>query len=78
MMQHCLGDQVIDSLLIYLDDIIVYSPDFVTQLVHLEQVFEQLEWPEITTCQVSSFTATGQLPGPCCQRQRIGPLPGEI
>lgn len=32
LMQHCLGAQVYDSLLIYLDDVIVYSPNFNTHL----------------------------------------------
>src|SRR4029434_3002606 len=39
LMQRCLGSQVYDHLLIYLDDVIVYSPDFPTHLQHLEQVF---------------------------------------
>ena len=29
-MQCCLGDKVHDHLLIYLDDVIIYSPDFKT------------------------------------------------
>lgn len=42
LMQRCLGAQVNDFLLIYLDDIIVYSPCFSSHLGHLEQVFERL------------------------------------
>lgn len=42
LMQRCLGGQVHDSLLIYLDDVVVYSPDFDTHINHLEQVFEKL------------------------------------
>ncbi|XP_062416225.1 uncharacterized protein LOC134107905 [Pungitius pungitius] len=42
LMQRCLGGQVHDSLLIYLDDVVVYSPDFDTHIHHLEQVFEKL------------------------------------
>ena len=43
LMQRCLGSQVYDHLLIYLDDVIVYSPDFPTHLQHLEQVFTRLQ-----------------------------------
>lgn len=42
LMQRCLGGQVSESLLIYLDDVIVYSVDFMTHLSHLEAVFEAL------------------------------------
>lgn len=42
LMQQCLSGQITDSLLVYLDDIIVYSPDFVTHLKHLGEVFERL------------------------------------
>lgn len=43
LMQRCLGERVNDYLLIYLDDIIIYSADFDTHLHHLEQVFGRLE-----------------------------------
>ncbi|XP_048836044.1 uncharacterized protein LOC125711303 [Brienomyrus brachyistius] len=43
LMQRCLGEQVYDYLLIYLDDVIVYSPDFGGHLEHLEKVFARLE-----------------------------------
>ncbi|XP_038162776.1 uncharacterized protein LOC119797673 [Cyprinodon tularosa] len=39
LMQQCLSGQITESLLVYLDDIIVYSPDFDTHLQHLEEVF---------------------------------------
>lgn len=42
LMQRCLGGQVNDFLLIYLDDVIVYSPCFNSHLRHLEEVFEKL------------------------------------
>lgn len=42
LMQRCLGAQVYDHLLIYLDDVIVYSPHFAAHLQHLEQVFSCL------------------------------------
>lgn len=43
LMQRCLGDQVNDFLLIYLDDVIVFSPSFASHLGHLEQVFQRLQ-----------------------------------
>ncbi|KAF7702581.1 hypothetical protein HF521_001864, partial [Silurus meridionalis] len=42
LMQHCLSDYIVDFLLVYLDDVIVYSVDFTTHLHHLEQVFQRL------------------------------------
>lgn len=42
MIKWCLGGQVNESLLIYLDNVVVYSPDFDTHTEHLEQVFEKL------------------------------------
>lgn len=42
LMQRCLGDKVHDFLLIYLDDVIVFSSDFASHLGHLEQVFSRL------------------------------------
>lgn len=42
IMQCCLGGQVSKSVLIYLDDVIVYSPVFSVHLNHLETVFEML------------------------------------
>ena len=42
-MQRCLGNQVNDFLLVYLDDVIVFSSCFDSHLDHLEQVFERLQ-----------------------------------
>lgn len=42
LMQQCLSGQITDSLLVYLDNIIVYSPDFIIHFKHLEEVFERL------------------------------------
>lgn len=42
LMQRCLGDRFYSSVLIYLDDIIVYSPDFDSHLQHLDEVFTRL------------------------------------
>ncbi|KAM9757963.1 uncharacterized protein ACNS7B_005082 [Menidia menidia] len=39
LMQQCLSGQIAESLLVYLDDIIVYSPNFDAHLQHLEDVF---------------------------------------
>ncbi|MGL5209396.1 reverse transcriptase domain-containing protein [Cetobacterium sp.] len=43
LMQRCLGGQLMETTLVYLDDVIVYSPDFGSHLQHLEQVFRSLE-----------------------------------
>uniref|UniRef100_A0A8C7WZ80 ribonuclease H n=1 Tax=Oryzias sinensis TaxID=183150 RepID=A0A8C7WZ80_9TELE len=43
LMQQCLSGQITDSVLVYLDDIIVYSADFNMHLSHLEEVFERLQ-----------------------------------
>uniref|UniRef100_A0A3P9MEE5 Gypsy retrotransposon integrase-like protein 1 n=1 Tax=Oryzias latipes TaxID=8090 RepID=A0A3P9MEE5_ORYLA len=42
LMQQCLSRQLSESLLVYLDDIIIYSPDFSSHLQDLEGVFERL------------------------------------
>ena len=42
LMQQCLSGQVTESLLVYLDDIIIYSPDFCSHLQHLDGVFQRL------------------------------------
>ena len=42
LMESCLGDKNFESLLIYLDDLIVFAPDFSTHLLYLEQVFQRL------------------------------------
>lgn len=42
LMQQCLSGQIAESLLVYLDDIIIYSPDFFSHLQHLDAVFERL------------------------------------
>ena len=43
LMQRCLGGMIYESLLIYLDDVIVYSPDFDSHLRDLETVFRRLQ-----------------------------------
>lgn len=42
LMESCLGEINFESLLIYLDDVIVFAPDFATHLEYLEQVFTRL------------------------------------
>ena len=42
LMQQCLSNELTESLLIYLDDVIVYSPDFRSHLQHIENVFQRL------------------------------------
>lgn len=42
LMQRCLGGMINESLLIYLDDVLLFSPDFDSHLQHLEAAFEKL------------------------------------
>lgn len=42
LMQQCLHGQMAESLLVYLDNIIIYSADFAFLLQYLDQVFERL------------------------------------
>lgn len=42
LMQSCLGGLVTETLLVYLDDAIIFSPDFETHLHDLENVSERL------------------------------------
>ena len=41
-MERCFGDQSCETLMFYLDDIIVFSPDFSTHLERLDMVFSRL------------------------------------
>ena len=43
LMQRCFGDEALQSLLIYLDDIIVYSASYEEHLQRLEMVFQRLQ-----------------------------------
>lgn len=45
-MQQCLSGQTTESLRLYVNDTIVYSPDFATHLRHLDKVFEHL-WKHV-------------------------------
>uniref|UniRef100_A0A1A8L5P6 Gypsy retrotransposon integrase-like protein 1 n=1 Tax=Nothobranchius pienaari TaxID=704102 RepID=A0A1A8L5P6_9TELE len=42
LMQRCLGNMVNESLLIYLDDVVVFSADFDSHVRHLSEVFNKL------------------------------------
>ena len=42
LMQWCLGDQLTEQIMVYLDDVIVYSQDFSAHLDYLKKVFEAL------------------------------------
>lgn len=42
LMQRCLSSHLSESVLVYLDDIIIYSPDFSTHLQQLENVLQKL------------------------------------
>ena len=46
LLQCCLGYKVHNHLLIYLDDVIIHSPDFMIHLQHLEQVFRTPPKPQ--------------------------------
>ncbi len=41
-MERCFGDQSCETLMFYLDDVIVFSPDFSTHLERLDMVFSRL------------------------------------
>lgn len=43
LVESCLGDQNFETLLLYLDDIIVFSPSFEAHISHLDLVFSRLE-----------------------------------
>lgn len=57
LMQRCIGGQLSESALVYLDDVIIFSVDFAAHLSHLEEVFRALErlWPQTATREMSSF-----------------------
>uniref|UniRef100_A0A8C1X837 Gypsy retrotransposon integrase-like protein 1 n=1 Tax=Cyprinus carpio TaxID=7962 RepID=A0A8C1X837_CYPCA len=42
LVESCLGDQNFETLLLYLDDIIVFSPSFEAHITHLDLVFSRL------------------------------------
>lgn len=42
LMQQCLSGQLSDYAFVYLDDIILYTPDFASHLQHLDKVLERL------------------------------------
>lgn len=63
LMQWCLSvRQLSEFLLVYLDDIIIYSPDFSSHLKHLEEV---AALPKAALGQVQSGSARGEVSWPC-------------
>nr|XP_054596242.1 uncharacterized protein LOC129163293 [Nothobranchius furzeri] len=42
LMQQCLSGHLAECLLVYLDDVIIYSADFSSHLQHLDEVFQRL------------------------------------
>ncbi|XP_062386073.1 uncharacterized protein LOC134073108 [Sardina pilchardus] len=80
LMQRCLGGQLVESTLVYLDDVIVFSPDFPTHLRHLEEVFRAMERyglklrPE--KCQL--FRQEVKFLGHCVSYQGVAPDPEKV
>lgn len=50
LMQRCLGGQLAESTLVYLDDVITFSADFTTHLNHLEEIFRAMEQYGLKLC----------------------------
>ena len=51
LMKQCLGDQQFITLLLYLDDICIFAPDFSTMLDRTELVFSQFKSFNLKICQ---------------------------
>lgn len=45
LIQQCLGDQLIESTPVYLNDVIVFSKDFSAHLNQLEKAFQEVLGP---------------------------------
>lgn len=79
-MQRCLNGPLTESTLEYLDDVIVFSPDFRTHLEHQGAVFEALEWcglklrPE--KCQL--FCRQVKFLGHCVSGEGVAPDPDKL
>ena len=63
LMQRCLGNLVNDSLLIYLDDVVMFSPDFNSNVCHPEVVSWTEAWTEATAPKVPPVPVKGDLLG---------------
>lgn len=80
LMQRCLSGQLVDSTLVYLDDVLVFSQDFPTHLYHLEQVFQAMEKyglklrPE--KCQL--FRREVKFLGHCVSQKGVAPDPEKV
>ena len=79
-LQRCLGGQLVDSTLVYLDDVIIFSPDFPSHLHNLEQVLQVMEKyglklrPE--KCQL--FQKEVKFLGHCVSSKGISPDPEKV
>ena len=79
-LQRCLGGQLVDSTLVYLDDVIIFSPDFPSHLHNLEQVLQVMEkyglklQPE--KCQL--FQKEVKFLGHCVSSKGISPDPEKV
>lgn len=67
LMEWIFGDQSFQSLLLYLDDIVIFSTTFSQHLERLEMVLERLRqhFSEIKNVKMSFFSERSQIPGPC-------------
>lgn len=80
LMQRCLGGQLSDSSLVYLDDVIVFSVDFAAHLDHLDGVFQSLHRyglklrPE--KCQL--FQREVKFLGHCISGKGVSPDPDKV
>lgn len=80
LMEACLGDLNYESLLIYLDDIIVFSSDFSTHLQRLELVFERLvqHGLKLKPSKCHLFRSEVKYLGHVVTEQGIAPLPERV
>lgn len=80
LMQRCLGGQLSESTLVYLDDLILFSVDFTAHLQHLEEVFRALQRyglklrPE--KCQL--FRNEVKFLGHCVSKEVVAPDPDKV
>lgn len=80
LMQRCLGGQLSESTLVYLDDVILFSVDFTAHLQHLEEVFWSLQQyglklrPE--KCQL--FKKEVKFLGHCISSKGVSPDPDTV
>lgn len=80
LMQRCLSGQLVDSTLVYLDDVIVYSPDFPSHLQHSStSVLGHGEvWPKIETRKCQLLQKEVKFLGHCVSYKGIAPDPEKV